>query len=71
MATKNTHQIKKVSNKSCLEMNVVQISPRAHMSISSTTPASEVGLGARKIDTVEILFCTEMAKYIQFRAQRR
>ncbi len=30
---KNTHQIKKVSNKSCSELDFVQKSPRGHMSI--------------------------------------
>ncbi len=28
-----------------------------------------VELGTQKIDMVEILYCTETAKYIQFRAQ--
>ncbi len=35
-----------------------------HVSISSQSGAS-----AQKIDVVEILFCTEMGKYIQFGAQ--
>ncbi len=35
----------------------------------SISPWSGAG-GARKIDMVEILLCTEMEKYIQFRAQR-
>ncbi len=35
---KNTHHMKKASNKSCLELNFVQKSPRVHISIS---PRSE------------------------------
>ncbi len=33
-AAKNTHQIKKASNKSCLKLNFLQKSPRVHMSTS-------------------------------------
>ncbi len=32
-------------------------------------PPSPVELGARKIDMVEILYCTKMANYIQFGAE--
>ncbi len=63
-AAKNTHPIKKASNKSCSELNFVQKSPWAHMSI----PPPEWSKGAQKIDMVEILSCTERAKYIKFRA---
>ncbi len=49
-AAKNTHYVKKGSNKSCLELNFVQKSSRAHMSIS---PAS--GAGAPQISTFEIV----------------
>ncbi len=62
-AAKNTHQ-KKASNKSSLELNFVQKKQRAYMPIS---PGVE--LGDQKINMVEILYYTEMAKYIQFRAQ--
>ncbi len=47
---------KKGWNKSCLELNFVQESPRAHISI---LPTNHSGARGRKIDTIEILLCTE------------
>ncbi len=41
-AAKNMHYIKKVSNKSCSELNFAQKSTRAHMSISPTSGAVEL-----------------------------
>ncbi len=41
-AAKNTHYMKKALNKSCLEMNFLQKSLRAHMSISPTSGVSEL-----------------------------
>ncbi len=38
-AAKNTHYIKKTSNKSCSELNFVQTNPGARMSISPTSRA--------------------------------
>ncbi len=37
-AAKNTDQIKKRSNKSCLELNFLRKSPQVHMSISLPPP---------------------------------
>ncbi len=58
---------KKASNKSCSELNLVQKSLRAHMSVSCPLEWSQ---GARKIGRFEVLLCKETANYIQFRAQR-
>ncbi len=49
---------KNCSKKSCLELNFVQKSPLAHMSISPTSGA----WGAPKICTFEILKSTEIEK---------
>ncbi len=40
------------------------------MFITPSPLPTGVELGAWKIDVVEILFCTETAKYIQFRTLR-
>ncbi len=53
-----TNYIKSCSNKSCFELNFVQKSPWAHMSIFPTSGA----WGAPNIYTFEILKCTEMEK---------
>ncbi len=39
---RNTHLMKKVSNKSCLELNYVPKSPQAYMSISPRSGAREL-----------------------------
>ncbi len=54
-AAKNTHRIKKVSNKICWELNFVQKSPQVHMSIS---PRS----GARGLKDVRSIILKENSK---------
>ncbi len=54
----------KAPNKSCSELNFVQKSLRAQMSI-----APEWSLGARESYIIEILYCTETANYVQFRTE--
>ncbi len=51
----------KVSNKSCSELNFVENSPRACMSIFPTHP--KVEFGARKTDMVEILYSNKRKRF--------
>ncbi len=63
-AAKNTHHIKKR-----FKQKLFGIEFRTKKSASVYVYPLRVELVARKIDMVEILFCTEPAKYIQFRTQ--
>ncbi len=60
---------KEASNKSCSELNFVQKSLRAHMSILSPLPPP-LEVGAQKNGELKTLLCRETVNYIQFRAQR-
>ncbi len=53
-AAKNTHHIKKGFNKSCLELNFVQKSLRARMSIPSQSGAmGEIGICAHRLSRMK------------------
>ncbi len=63
---KNMHYVKSFLNKSCSELNFVQKSQWAHMSVFLSSGARELP----KIAVFKLLKCTKMAKYIHFEAKR-
>ncbi len=59
-AAKNTHHMKKASNKSCSKLNFVQKSPRAHLSICR-------GCGAMVLENFKVFLmqCVFLAAFSQ------